>query len=304
MSRLRHSLGAHIRALQISRFTLFAFVEGKEIDPNFFGEVCRSVCGPRGLQYRVHRANEIPGSSGGKWKLIAFYRYARARKKLRSILNGKLSVLVFFLDKDVDDIRRKKCRSRHVIYTAHYDVENYVFRHGDFIRGVSAAASIDQHELSDHPVLGQNWAANAARRWKEWTALCLFSVLYTGGRAANYGNVSKVNAPQNGPVDRGLYQQHLTEARNASGMTQSQFDQAIARLESKVERYLATGTYDSVFKGKWYCTILEMDLRTAFQQTGQMQNVGMKATAALLATLDFNQPWAEHLTSPVGALLD
>jgi hypothetical protein len=300
VSRLHHSLGAHIRALQISRFTLFAFVEGKGIDPYFFGQVCRCACEPRGQRYQIQTATELPGLAEGKAKLIAFYRYIRIKGKLRSILNGKLSVLVFFLDKDVDDIKRTKCRSPHVIYTAHYDVENYIFRHGDFIRSISAAASIDPGELSQHAVLGHNWLENAAGRWREWTVLCLFSVLYTGGQVANYGNASKVNTPKNGPLDHSLYDQQLIEARNSSGLTQPKFDDAIERLAARVQEDLSKGTYDLVFKGKWYGTLLEMDLRSAFSGRGQMQNVGTKAKAALLATLDFNQ----HLLRPVVALLD
>jgi hypothetical protein len=287
----------------MSRASLFAFVEGKGIDPFFFSEVCARVCQPRGLAYQVQTAKELLGESEGKKALIAFYRFARSRSQLRSTLNGKLSILVFFLDKDVDDIRRIKCRSIHVVYTAHYDVENYVFRHGDFVHSVAAAASIDQRELSDHPLLGQNWRETAARRWKEWIVLCLFSVIYAGGRVANYGNPSRVNTPQNGPIDQGLHQALLIEARNATPLTQAQFDLAIERLTQRVEKHLSNGTYDSVFKGKWYGTLLEMDLRHAFPGRGNMKNVGARATTALLTTLDFNPNWAEHLMNPVVALL-
>jgi hypothetical protein len=223
---------------------------------------------------------------------------------LRSVLNGKLSVLLLFLDKDVDDIRRTKCRSKHVVYTTYYDVQNYVFRHADFIRGVSAAASIDPRELSETPLLGGNWCETAASRWKEWIVVCLFSVTCGRGRVANYGSGSRVNTPQNGPVDRALYAAQVLEVGNSSGLPQAQRERAVGRLEKRVERHLADGTYDLVFKGKWYSTLLEMDLRAAFPGRGQMQRVGTRATTALLATLDFSQDWAEHLLRPVAALLD
>jgi hypothetical protein len=283
---------------------MFAFVEGKDADPYFFDQICAQVCEPRGVHFQLRTAKELPGGAEGKGRLITFYRLARSQALLRSTLNGKLTILLFFLDKDVDDIRRIKCRSMHVVYTTHYDVQNYVFRHGDFIRGVSAAASIAQRELSEHPLFGRNWCETAARRWKEWIILCLFSVIYAGGSVANYRNVSRVNTPQNGSFDPGLYQALLIEARNATHLTQAQFDRAIEQLTRRVEKHLSNGTYDTVFKGKWYSTLIEMDLRRAFPDRGNMKNVGARATTALLATLDFNPSWAEHLTNPVVALLE
>jgi hypothetical protein len=303
VSRLRYSPAAQIRTLQISRFSLFAFVEGREIDPTFFGRVCSSSCEPLGLRYQVRTAEELRIGHAGKASLIAFYRYALSRGKLRSTLNGKLSVLVFFLDKDVDDIRRTKCRSKHVIYTAHYDVQNYVFRHGNFIRSVSAASSIDENELSEHPLFGQNWHETAARRWKEWIVLCLFSVVHTKGQVSNYGHSSKVNSPQNGQLNPDLYNAQLLVARTASSFTELQFKSTIERLTRVVDRHLSRGTFDGVFKGKWYSTLLEMDLRAEFHGRGQLHRVGARATTALLATLDFTQPWAEHLIASTTALL-
>jgi len=68
--------------------------------------------------------------------------------------------------------------------------------------------------------------------------------------------------------------------------------------------HFSTNTYDVVFKGKWYSNILELDLRACFPGRGHMQNVGARATTALLATLDLNQSWAEHLLKPVAEVLD
>jgi len=148
MSRLRHSESACLRRLQISRHNLFAFVEGPTLDPFFYGRICLQACKNNGISYRVCTANELPENAGGKTSLVRFYRYVRAKGKLVSELNGKRTALVFFLDKDLDDIGRCKCRSHHVIYTKYYDAQNHVFKHADFIRGVSSAASIDISELA------------------------------------------------------------------------------------------------------------------------------------------------------------
>ena len=305
MSRIKYSPNAHLRKLQMSNVSLFAFVEGKELDSNFFGQVCLKVTEPRGISYRIETATELPGGSGGKARLIAFYKYARSKSKLHSVLNGKRTILLFFIDKDIDDLRRTKCRSQHVIYTKHYDVQNYIFRHGEFIRGVSAAASIDPRELASRPLFSADWCESAARRWREWTALCLFSALFSRvNTASNYKNVSTINVPQNGPLNRDLYEARLRELQSSSGLTSTEFDVAMKRVGDMVDLHLSRRTYDRIFKGKWYSTILEMDLRNAFADRGQMNNAGAKATTALLASLDFSGQWSEHLLNEVAVVVD
>jgi hypothetical protein len=283
---------------------MVAFVEGKDLDSSFWGQLCGRVCGSRNVSYRVQVARELPEGGEGKSKLIAFYRFARSRRQLTSSLNGKVSTLVFFLDKDVDEIRRRKCRSPHVIYTLNYDVQNYIFRHGDLFRSASAAASLDLQELSEHPSFAPGWCAKAARRWKDWIVLCLFAVKHAGGRPVNYRSVSPINRPLNGPVDMILHQNQLADTQSRSGIEDEQFSRLIGRLAHQVDRYFSTDTYDLVFKGKWYLTLLENDLRDAFPMRGQMQNVGTRTAAALLATLDFGGDWATHLRVSIVRVLD
>jgi hypothetical protein len=131
------------------------------------------------VSYCVCPAGELPGGAGGKSALIAFYRYARAKAKLFSVLGRKPTTLVFFLDKDVDDLRGTRCRSPHVVYTAYYDVQNHLFRHGDFIRAVSSAVFMDQGELERHPDFGSRWCQRVAHRWREWIVLCLLGAKKT-----------------------------------------------------------------------------------------------------------------------------
>ena len=119
-----------------------------------------------------------------------------------------------------------------------------------------------------------------------------------------YGNSSKVNVPLNGPVALDRHQVLLDEVRRISGLPEDQFERAISRLNQTVDRHFANGTYDRIFKGKWYATLLEAYLRVAFPKRGPMDHVGSKATAALLTTMDFGQDWASHLTDAVASALD
>jgi hypothetical protein len=236
--------------------------------------------------------------------LLKFYRYARSKKKLLSFLGGKPTLLVFFLDKDVDDLRRTKCRSPHVIYTRYYDIQNHVFRHANFSRAVSSAASIDVGELLDQPIFNGDWCQTAARRWREWIALCLLAVRH-GIPGPNYRVTSQVNDPPNGPLDVTRFTAAVGAVTAHLGVSATELDRRMKELLRRVDRSFVTGTYDFIFKGKWYAQMLEWDLRTAFAgRAFQFNGVADRAAAAMVATLDFSQPWADHFVQPLTALVD
>jgi hypothetical protein len=297
MSRLKHTTRGYIRSLQISKSQVFAFVEGLQVDRFFYGEVCRRTLDPRGLSYQVRLARELPSASGGKQALLAFYRSARSSKRLISNFGGKQTVLVFFLDKDVDDVMRRKCRSRHVVYTGYYDVQNHVCRHSDFVRAVSSAASIDRQTLIADPRFTADWFSVAARRWRHWMALCLLAVRY-GVPEPNYRACSKVNVPLNGAVDPVKYKAAVQAAAAHLGVSTGDVEQRLSRLLKKVDRHLSKGTHDQIFKGKWYGPLLEADLRAAFPNA-QHKGLADRVTAALATTLDFSEPWADAFSRPL-----
>lgn len=288
----------------MSRYQLFVFVEGIEVDPFFFGQVCRVACQGRAVAYRVRPAKELPQAAGGKTALITFYRYAKARRRLCFTFGGKTTLLMFFLDKDVDDLMRRMCKSPHVCYTQYYDIQNHVFRHANLIMGVASAASIDPVELEENPRFNENWCHGAARRWKEWTTLCLIALRHRIP-GPNYRTVSPINIPLNGPVDAARYVALKSEFAGHLGLNAAEMDRAISVTAKRVEKYLCGGGFDAIFKGKWYATILEHDLREAFAgRAFQFDRFSMRAPSALASTLDFSQPWAEHFIRPLTNLLD
>lgn len=146
MDRLHHSYAGYLRLMQMSDTKLYVFVEGKQCDPYFFAQVCAVTLCSR-TTYYISTARQMPGNSGGKQALLKFFIYLRNRRSLVSSLGGQKTACIFFLDKDVDDIQRKRKRSPHVVYTKHYDVQNYVFVNGDITKGSAAAASVDPRRL-------------------------------------------------------------------------------------------------------------------------------------------------------------
>lgn len=297
MSRLLHSPTGFIRSLQISSIPLFGFVEGRDIDSFFYGAICQKVCTPHNLKYQIKRAMEIPQQAEGKSALLSFYRYLKGRKKLLSIFHGKKTLILFFFDKDVDDIIKKKCRSTHVIYTIFYDVHNHIFIHGNLSKAIAAAASLDEQEVRLLFLAQGDWCKNAAYRWRMWVVYCLFCQLHGVGNA-NYRVASKINLPLNGPVDNHRYNTVIEEARQALGWSAHRMHKEIARIEQLVEKYFKSGTQDIIFKGKWYKTILERDLRDTFQgRETALNGVANRITSALAITLDLSQAWAKHFTT-------
>jgi len=176
-ARIGHSSQGYLRYMQMSQNNVFAFVEGKECDPFFYGQICAIIRTQRNIAYQICRANEIPPFAGGKNALLAYHDFLRRRKALRSNLGGKSTIAVFFLDKDIDDIMRRCRRSRYIIYTRHYDVQNEIFLNGNLVQGCAAAASLDPALLI--PLLSDShgYCKQAAERWEEWVVLCVIAAL-------------------------------------------------------------------------------------------------------------------------------
>lgn len=201
MNRLRYSWKGHLRSLQISRKQLIVFVEGKESDPYFFGKLCGVVCKPLKMSYQVRLAHELPAKCGGKTALVEFYRFLRQSSSLVSQLGQKRTGVIFFMDKDIDDLLHRKCRSEHVIYTEYFDVQNHIFRASDLHEGLASAVSIDPAMIRSHSLFSGDWCRCAALRWKEWIKLCVFAQKYKVTSACNYRVTSRINHPLNGPLD-------------------------------------------------------------------------------------------------------
>jgi hypothetical protein len=297
-------MGGYLRSLQISRHQLFAFVEGTEVDPFFFGEVCRVASEPRGLSYRVRSAKEL-SQAGGKQTLLNFYRFVKKKHKLQFTFGGKTTLLVFYLDKDVDDLTRRLCRSRHVYYTRYYDVQNHVFKHANLLRGAATAASLDPVELSEVlPTLRSNWCEGAVRRWREWLVSCVIAVKHRVP-VPNYRVLSQLNTPLNGPVDPAQYQLLKVRFAGHLGLSLPQMERRFTLTTRKIDERLACGTVDCVFKGKWYASILAEDLNVAFSHKAfQSSGLANRLPAALAATLNFSEPWADTFVGPLRTLLD
>lgn len=300
----RRTPGGYLRRIQMSRHQVFVFVEGKETDGFFVGGLCQRAFASRNHSYQVNTAAELSNEGGGKDVLIKFYRYLRSRRCLDTTLNGKRTQVLFFLDKDLDDFTKEKCRSKHVLYTTFYDIQNHLFRAGDFVRSVACACSVPQDAVRTHPRFGTDWCADATARWRVWATLCFFCQLHRI-RYPNYRVLSQVNMPQNGGVDRGKCRQTFRDIYQRTGWTLPAFSCMFRAAKSTVDRLYARGEADRVFKGKWYSQILELDLREDGQfRNAQIDGVANRMPACLAATLDFGADWARTFVDALQLVVD
>ena len=303
MKRLRYSSKAFIRSLQISRYSLFGFVEGKECDPFFYGYLFKSVCDPMGVLYQIRLACELPDKTGGKDSLIKFYRYLRQAGLLELQFAGRKKAVAFFLDKDIDDVLRHTCRSEHVIYTEHYDVENHIFLESELARGLASAASVDPNIVAVSPIFNAGWCMRAASRWKCWVQFCVFAQKYSIQGVCNYGVESRINTPLNGPEDPAEQKRFSRQLAAGYPAGPVNFSDAMMKVCRYVDSLYKSGRQDSVFKGKWYATLAELDLRDAFPgRPFHFDGLKRRITSALAATIDFNGNWANRLRAAIARI--
>lgn len=302
MSRLAHSFPAYLRAMQMSSVQLFVFVEGKRIDPFFYGSVCLTV--PKAAsRYELRHAAHLSADGGGKEVLLDFFTYLRSKGQLMGLFKGKKTAAIFYLDKDLDDMHRTRKRSAHVVYTEYYDVQNHVFEHGDLVRGVAAAASVDPDALVFALRDACAWCKLSARRWREWIALCVCASELDIKCQANYRVTSRVQTRPSGPLDAGAHAQVVREAAGKAGVSTLEFQRRLDEVSRRVDRILKENGHHRVFKGKWFAAILadELDVLMAGRPFDGRGLAG-RITQAVAATLDFDQSWADRFRKPLAGI--
>lgn len=304
MPRLLHSQGGFLRYMQMSSSNVFIFVEGKQSDPFFYASVCSPIIRPI-YSYRICTAKELPANSGGKQAVLDFFLYLRRNKGLVSSLSGKKTASIFYVDKDVDDIQRIKMRSRHLVYTEHYDVQNYIFEHGNLLRGAAAAASVDPALLSPALSISTTWCKRRAEDWREWLVLCLFVLEERLHCEANYRLPSQVQLRPCGPTDQATHAALVARLQQRSHLSTVEFRQRLARISARVEQYYRRSKHHCIFKGKWFASILSDEIEQIMQgHPYDNSNLDRRLPCAIAATLNFSESWCNHFTQPLREVLE
>lgn len=299
MNRLVHDYPSTVRSCQMSKSDFFCFVEGVENDSFFYNEISAPLFKLNGLKHEFIKSNALTnGLGGGKSQLLHYFEYLRNNKLLSADFKGKKTSFVFFLDKDIDDLDGSKLRSKHLTYTEHYDIQNYLFLHGDLIKTAAAAASLPLNILSASMGHPQDWLASCANSWKEWIVFCaLFKrhkINYCG-----YGAPSNVNNPSFGPhcITKSNIFKNLAIVH--SGLTTNDFNSLFNETSNLVNSFYLSGKTDKVFKGKWYLAWLSEHLRN----THGVSVSHKQLATGLSVSLNFQQKWTTYLKKRLKALI-
>jgi hypothetical protein len=299
-------MAAFIRTMQMMSDThLFVFVEGDNNDPYFYGQLCSKVLSETGVSYKIYTSKSIPGSSTGKTALIGLFEYLKENSLLLNELHGKKTGILFFLDKDLDDILNKQIDSEHVTYTYYYEVENHIIEHGDLKEGCAAAASMDPQEI-DRCIGNQaEWLRQAAQKWKEWVKFCVFSRLSKSERSLNYSRPSQFNVPRTGDVDMIQYEEKLSLLRSESKLSADEFLVEFNRISRIVEDLYQEGKHGNIFKGKWYSYFLADQIRQVAETTpGYVDGIEQQIIRHVANTLDFNAAWTDYFKRAPRRMVD
>ncbi len=298
MTRLRHSFFGEVRKMQMSSTSLYCFVEGIT-DPFIYGEICASVCDEEGISYEVVPSDLLPKAGSGKSVMKPFLANLRKRKLLFSDFKGIKTASVFFFDKDVDDLRRRMLRSPHVIYTEYYNLENYIFRHGDLARSLASCTSIDYQTIVKS-IGGENqFKKQIAEIYRNWVVLCLFSCKYVR-RSTNFGSHSHVNKDAYGAVDSSELTAYKTALQIRCGLSQSEFELRFAEVSKVVNELYATNNHDRYFNGKWYFHITEREISKIYSARSYEKNgLPSRLKTAMSYSLDINGRWSDHFKSKI-----
>jgi len=235
----------------------------------------------------------MPGR--GKDVLVRRFRLMRKRRQLVTDLCGKRSVVLFFVDKDIDDQVGRLMQSDHLVYSEFYSVENYWFRYGNIVNAMAIGGGIE-HKAAETVVSATAgaWLRRAAEAWQTWVEFCLF-IHRNGIRGQATYRVCSQFHDVAFPYSLGC------AAKRASLYAQVSLDCGMSRdallrkrsIAGRVVRELfSANRFDSVFAGSWYVHFLVADVKTA-AAGGELRQKSLHQclTSALQATVDFSGDW-------------
>jgi hypothetical protein len=294
-ARLTRDYQAHLRAIQISNNELFAYCEGRQIDPYIYSEILSKSGISRSHKFAIHRIEHITGT-GGKDALFKLHDYMRTRKHLISKYKGKFLYCVFFVDKDIDDLQRKTRRSLHIFYTALYDIEVHLYRDGNLRRSIAVALSTDVKSIPVKYDVPAVWIESKAFEWRHWLTLCIFSKIYDIQSDCSYKRPSIINNTSDEMELLEKFESFKLNLFKLSKLEKSEFQKKFQKVENKIESLSRDRALSSILKGKWLIGIISSELRDdLFGLKPDFNAFSHKLLTALQSNFDFYSNWSTQI---------
>lgn len=188
MSRPQRTFKSMLRRLEMTHEDLCIFVEGR-LDLAVVQRVAASHGQLSEFAATVFRSDEIEAEdeSQGKWLLLELHDYLKSAERLARV-NSRNSTVLFCVDKDQDDILRKRHDSRYVLYTAAYNMEAEIFYQSLSVDLVAASLQLKLSEVPHYCGSGKEAIAHIAKRIERWIIFCLLCARTSANVSArNFG---------------------------------------------------------------------------------------------------------------------
>lgn len=265
-SRLVYHPRGWARKHQQSATRLFIYVEGKKHDRAYYEELATNLCAASNIRYLLEISRNIPHSNNreGKEALKEAHRFLEGLSLLRNSFKGKKTAVLFFVDKDVDDLKGELKAAEGLVYTRYYNVENHIVAETRLGRAIALAGSADpqvvEAKLGDQSL----WRYRSAAAQKKWVYACVVAQLNRIS-VPNYAAFSRVNDELTGKFCPTKWESHLSLLRAQGKLSKSILSMKLRTAREIVDSLYRSGRQDEVFKGNWYGPFLE---KTAVQLIG------------------------------------
>ncbi|QKE82768.1 hypothetical protein [Arthrobacter sp. NEB 688] len=279
--------------MKTSRYRLFVFVEGRELDVPFYDGISRTALAATGFEYTVERIVAVQGHEG-KSGLEEYYEYLRDQRKLNQANSrGRVSAL-FFMDRDFDPIIKSQLpRTKNIALTRTYNVEAEVFDSADPVRALADLASLSDGEAARVAADLGKWQHELADKWSTWLELCVISVALGSQCRTKPKSQSRINSPVFGPVS-----DIAAAAESELVSTTATCEDPVVRrqvIEERLSKALRRNGHFPLLSGKHLGAYLEERLRAhPIAQHGHMRALAGAASRVHLARLDFGGEWADY----------
>ncbi|WP_152231862.1 hypothetical protein [Georgenia ruanii] len=280
----------------MSRKRAFLIVEGREIDPSFFGALAGADPRLGDGTYEVYVIDQISGlrHTRGKAGVIEFHDYLRRRQMLSQENRvTKVSVLCC-VDRDFDHVLgRVRRRSPHLVYTKNYNVEAEVFMVADSVRAMSGALSLTRIEAEALVTALGDWQEQLGELWSDWIELCILDAGLQAGTGAAPSRKSAVNAGTYGRVDAAGIASALQTIR-----VRSRVQNAIDReryLRARFRNVTRSDGFASVVNGKHFPSYFEHRVKGYYTDDPiALTGLSSRLLSCFLMAVDFTAPWSSH----------
>lgn len=288
MTRLVYSESAYIRSLQISGARVFAFVEGG-LDRPFMDRILELSAAGR-VKHRVVAAKELPGKTGGKPRVIEWFKSISEKGLLLSEIFGKKFGCIFFVDKDADDFLEQKIESPHLVYTDTYDIEGHLFTCGDLVRALSDCALITMDQARSIIGNPSEWIRTICEYWADWLTLCMISRQKSINVGCSYERMSTINQDGLSSVDKQLLADLKEKIREKIEFQAEEFEKIYLECKEKVLDSIENKQFFRYFKGKWIKALLQKKCESTNIPDANFNGIGERVVSVLVSKVANGRP--------------